>query len=826
MIAQAKNPTSFDPEAASTVDHAFYYRDAFGMQAVPAMVPGCTRPWKRPSIGSWTNYTHRLVSHDTCTEWFPPGFKKNIGIITGVGGIWVLDIDSHKHPEAERWLQELLNIHNNGLQLETATQRTGGGGLQFVFKAPASWTPPTFRTDMGVDIRGVGGFAVMPPSIHETGNHYVWLLGKEPWNVGVMVAPSWLTDAVDRLPRGSTRSAGQVDRTQTPEYATNSLGLLVDGREDYMTKLIWAKVVDMYRVGAWGMQSDEPPPPNDPRENMHETFQQYLQKVDTRINEPGTGKDLLLEREDRGVSLFTQKWNRAIAQWGGKVKQAALDVQGNAISTPRSIEELLVEVQGVDTDDADAIGVLVNEAARLDPVRRERVLAAIKKQTGLGMGALRESIRESSCHAPPDQLGLARMVIDEIGRENILVSDGLLWQWSPSGVWRKIEERTVKQKLQHCAEGKKEDVTAAYVNGALDLLKNEIMLRDHHFNLGSPETVNCLNGELQLENADWRLVTHRRELFRTTQIPVAYDPSAKAPSFSLFLQQIFRDDFDKDDKIRALLEMIGYTLMSHARHEKFVMLIGPGANGKSVLLAVLEALCGPDNVAGVQPGSFNRAFQRAHLHQKLANIITELKQGEIIADAELKAITSGEPSTVEHKFRDPFVMRPFSTCWFGTNHMPHTRDFSDALFRRALILTFNRTFSETEQDKDLKDKLKEELPGILNMALNAYAYALIVGFIEPVSSRVAKEEWRLEADQVAQFVDECCQRQATGKETIADVFRIYGNWAQSQGITKTMAKKGLRERLTRLGFGDRRTSSDRYVVGLVLSQQSRSELGL
>jgi len=92
------------------------------------------------------------------------------------------------------------------------------------------------------------------------------------------------------------------------------------------------------------------------------------------------------------------------------------------------------------------------------------------------------------------------------------------------------------------------------------------------------------------------------------------------------------------------------------------MLIGPGANGKSVLLAVLEGLLGAENVAGVQPANFDNRFQRAHLHQKLANIVTELRQGEVIADAELKAITSGEPATVEHKHKDPFVMRPFATC--------------------------------------------------------------------------------------------------------------------------------------------------------------------
>ncbi len=823
LNAPPKGAFAFDPAAASIPDFARLYR-MLGLQAIPALVPGCTGPWKRPAIGSWRDYTQSLVSDDTCTEWFPPGFRKNIGIITGVNGTVVVDVDTYKSPAAGQWLEALISKHNNGNNLNTATQRTGGGGLQFVFKAPADWTPPTFRTDIGVDIRGVGGFAVMPPSIHETGNHYAWLPGKEPWVVGVVVAPSWLVDAIDRLPRGSTRSGSQVDRTQTPEYASNSLGLLLDGREDYMTKLIWAKVVDMHRARGWGMQSDDPPSPKDPKENMLEAFQQYLQKVDTRIDEPATGKDLLLEREGRGVSLFTQKWNRAIAQWGGKVKDAAIDVQGSTISTPRSIEELLVVVQGVDTDDVDAIGALVNEAARLDPVRRERVLVAIKKKTGVGMGALRESIHQSALDAPPDQLGLARMVMNEIGLENILFTGGALWKWDPCGVWQKIDERLIKQKLQNCADCKIENTTAAQVNGALDLLKSEIVSQDHQFNLGNPETVNCLNGELELADAGWNLVSHRRELYRTTQIPVAYDPSAKAPLFSQFLQQIFRDDPDKDDKIRSLLELMGYTLMSHARHEKFVMLIGPGANGKSVLLAVLEALCGAKNVAGVQPSKFSHTFQRAHLHQKLANIITELKQGEVIADAELKAITSGEPSTVEHKFRDPFVLRPFSTCWFGTNHMPHTRDFSDALFRRAVILTLNRTFTELERDENLKDKLKEELPGILNMALNAYDEALILGFTEPASSKLAKLEWRLEADQVALFVDECCQRQPTGNETIDDVFKAYENWAHDQGISKTMAKKGLRDRLIRLGFGSKRTGASRNVAGLTLIQQGRPVL--
>ena len=188
----------------------------------------------------------------------------------------------------------------------------------------------------------------------------------------------------------------------------------------------------------------------------------------------------------------------------------------------------------------------------------------------------------------------------------------------------------------------------------------------------------------------------------------------------------------------------------------------------------------------------------------------------MIADAELKGITSGEPTTVEHKFRNPFVMQPYCTCWFGTNHMPHTRDFSEALFRRALILTFNRVFTADEQDPRLWDTLKTELPGILNLALDAYCDAVGSGFTEPATSAMAKQEWRLEADQVAQFVDDICVRHAGRDETIGVLYQAYDDWADNMGISKKVGQKEFRQRLNRLGFGERRTSEARWATGIGL----------
>lgn len=492
----------------------------------------------------------------------------------------------------------------------------------------------------------------------------------------------------------------------------------------------------------------------------------------------------------------------------------AADDQGEG----RSFEMLLAAAKALRPMDIVPAEALCAEAALLTPLRRDQVLRAIGGATGIKLTVLREQEKGGREIDESDHLDLAKMTLEGIGRDNIICADHFVWRWSKTGVWEKYDDRALKQDVQKALHEARSKVTAARVNGVADVLATEIYRQEHRFNIGNPETVNCLNGEVELDGRNWVLKPPRREHYRTTQIPVVYDTSAEAPMFQEFLVQIFRDDPDRKEKMQAVLELIGYSLMSHANHEKFVMLIGPGANGKSVLLVVLEALLGCGNVAGVQPANFDRSFQRAHLNQKLANIVTELKQGEVIAEAELKAITSGEPSTVEHKFKDPFVMRPFATCWFGANHMPHTRDFSEALFRRATILTFDRTFEPHEQDPRLKDKRywEPELAGILNMALAAYGRAIKNGFTHPSSSEAAKREWRLEADQAAQFVEDACVSEASSSEKAADVFLAYQNWALANGISKTMSAKGLRDRLTRLGCGSHRDKHGRYVTGIRL----------
>ena len=498
---------------------------------------------------------------------------------------------------------------------------------------------------------------------------------------------------------------------------------------------------------------------------------------------------------------------------------------------PSVVERLQTAAQGLSAaSQPQEIEKILRDGAKLGHIDQDRLHQIVKERTGLALTTLRKAGQKPKKPGDVedvDQLTLAKAIRHAVGAENIIGQESGVWIYREEiGIWRALSPREERQLVQKHLEVAKhqeqiEAVSKGLVDGVTDVFKSEVHREDHEWEQGCDEAVSTPGGVMTLVKGGWERKPHRREDYRTVQIPVDWDPEATAPRFARFLEEIFAPDGEEEaaDKATALLEMMGYSLMAHARHEKFIILVGEGSNGKSVLLAVLEKLLGKHNVAGVQPSQFDHPFQRAHLHLKLANVVTEVSQGEVIADAELKGITSGETSTVERKYQNPFNLKPYSTCWFGTNHLPHTRDFSDALFRRALVVRFNRKFDEQDPenltDPHLKEELFQELPGILRLCLNAYAEALNRRtFTEPKSCKEAKQAWRLEADQAAQFIEDACLKD--GKTGSTELFQAYLTWANEQGIKHRLSHKTFSERLMRLGYSTSRTRHGMNFEGLTL----------
>jgi putative DNA primase/helicase len=108
----------------------------------------------------------------------------------------------------------------------------------------------------------------------------------------------------------------------------------------------------------------------------------------------------------------------------------------------------------------------------------------------------------------------------------------------------------------------------------------------------------------------------------------------------------------------------------------------------------------------------------------------------------------------------------------------------------------------------------EELPGILTLALDAYADALQEGFTMPESCKQARDQWRLEADQVAQFIEQDCEASHLERLEPQRLFNGYRDWAADNGIHNRLTQKSFIDRVVILGFERKKSNGKRFIVGL------------
>ncbi|HEV2640776.1 MAG TPA: bifunctional DNA primase/polymerase [Actinocrinis sp.] len=122
--------------------------------------PQCRRPGKHPrNKGGLTNAS---TNPDQVTTWWERWPTANIGGVTGVV-FDVCDIDS---PEGIAAVAPLLGACHG----VAPVVRTGSGGWHLLFEPTGLGNRVRFLP--GTDWRGAGGYVVLPPSLHATGNHY------------------------------------------------------------------------------------------------------------------------------------------------------------------------------------------------------------------------------------------------------------------------------------------------------------------------------------------------------------------------------------------------------------------------------------------------------------------------------------------------------------------------------------------------------------------------------------------------------------------------------------------------------------------------------
>jgi putative DNA primase/helicase len=272
---------------------------------------------------------------------------------------------------------------------------------------------------------------------------------------------------------------------------------------------------------------------------------------------------------------------------------------------------------------------------------------------------------------------------------------------------------------------------------------------------------------------------HDPEAYITKIAHVEYDPTATCPTWERFLGEIFGGD---TDLINYVQRAVGYSMTASTVEQCVFFLHGSGSNGKSTFLSIIREMMG-DYTVNIQPetimvknsaGGANSDIARL----KSARLVTtvEPNEGARLNEGLLKQLSGEDPVTARRLYGDEFEFIPQFKLWMATNHRPLIRGTDDGIWRRIKMIPFTVQIPDEKKDKHLAGKLRRELPGIFNWAIEGCRKYQESGLQEPRSVRGSTMEYRKDMDAIQQFIDECCEQ--SGECPAVSLYSAYSDWAK------------------------------------------------
>jgi len=124
---------------------------------------------KKPAVGNWRQYQKRLPPDNLVQAWFRPGRETNAAVICGWRGLTVLDFDDATAYVAwQSWAVSEGGIARQ-VALETYRVKSSRGMHLYLFVD----NTPRCEKSQYCDIKGKGGYVLIPPSVHPSGARYV-----------------------------------------------------------------------------------------------------------------------------------------------------------------------------------------------------------------------------------------------------------------------------------------------------------------------------------------------------------------------------------------------------------------------------------------------------------------------------------------------------------------------------------------------------------------------------------------------------------------------------------------------------------------------------
>ncbi len=292
--------------------------------------------------------------------------------------------------------------------------------------------------------------------------------------------------------------------------------------------------------------------------------------------------------------------------------------------------------------------------------------------------------------------------------------------------------------------------------------------------------LNLKNGLLNIYTRE--LKPHTPAFVSLVQSPVSYDPEAKAPVWEGCIKA-WMEGPEAEAKARLLNQFSGYCLSSSMEYDKALFLVGDGGNGKSTFVDTISRVIGPDGTSHIDLEGLYGQYGMKGLIGKRLNVIEEV-HGNYYQSNKLKKLISGEPVTIDIKYKDQFSFRPQAKFIFAVNIMPRVDDTSTATERRMCAINFRNNFRNNPNTALRSDVglLATELPGILNwMLAGAKDLSESGSFVVTQEQIGMLSEYRQENSSVEGFIAECVERDEASEANTRDLYDEYKAYCIKDG---------------------------------------------
>lgn len=298
--------------------------------------------------------------------------------------------------------------------------------------------------------------------------------------------------------------------------------------------------------------------------------------------------------------------------------------------------------------------------------------------------------------------------------------------------------------------------------------------------------LNCKNCVLDLSGNKPTILKHNADLLLSKVCNANYEPTARCPLWEKTISEIMEDDIGK---IKYLQKVFGVSLTGHVAEELYFFFSGSTRNGKSTvcesalyMLADYGATISPETLAVKQNKDSRTASPDiAKLAGARLVIASEPPKRMIFDTSLVKTLTGRDRVTARFLHQNEFSFTPKFKLILNTNYLPTITDNTIFKSGRVRVISFNKHFGESEQNKKLKDDLKAESAGILNWMIEGLYLYRRDGLTPPAAVQGSTEEYENDSDKIGRFISECLVK--SDKNVSAKVaYETYSKWCSDSGL--------------------------------------------